>query len=79
VTARGGDVSGDEEEGDEEGCQEKEVISAIPNAGGGTPQRHSYFILVPRVRQGEFHLFFSCSFSCMLLKKHKVICEGFFC
>jgi hypothetical protein len=37
VTARGGDVSGDEEEGNEEGCQEKEVVSALSTLGAAPP------------------------------------------
>jgi hypothetical protein len=43
---RGGELRGDEEKGSpQEGCsEEKEVVSlTIDYAGGGTPQRHSYY------------------------------------
>jgi hypothetical protein len=54
VTARGGDVSGDEEEGNEEGCQEEEVVLAVSTLGAAPPSSTHNFILLKSVRQGEF-------------------------
>jgi hypothetical protein len=58
LTARGGDVSGDEEEGNEEGCQEEEVVLAVSTLGAAPPSSTHNFILLKRVRQGEFIEFF---------------------
>jgi hypothetical protein len=37
VTAKGGDIGGDQEEGCEEGCQEEEVVSATSTLGAAPP------------------------------------------
>jgi hypothetical protein len=58
VTARGGDVSGDEEEGNEEGCQEEEVVLAVSTLGAAPPSSTHNSILLKSVRQGEIGEFF---------------------
>jgi hypothetical protein len=42
VTAKGGDLGGEQEEG-QEGGQEKEVVSVISTLGAAPPQRHLYY------------------------------------
>ena len=65
----GGDRSGDEEEASrEEGCpEEKEVTYATSGyAGGGTPQRDSYFILYEWISSRET-IIKKYHFTCILI------------
>ena len=51
--ARGGDVSGNEEEGNEEGCQEEEVSFAVRGRWGASPPSSTHNFILPNiVRQG---------------------------
>ncbi len=62
VTTKGGDVRGDQEEGDQEGCQEEEVVSATSRWGRHPPAAlMSLFIHFLFVKVG-FEYFFSIIF-----------------
>jgi hypothetical protein len=59
VTARGGEVSGDEEEGDEEGCQEKEVVSGNLRWGRHPPAALITLLFFMAFVKVSFNNFFS--------------------